>query len=235
MSRKREGSIIIVPGQGSALDYRGLKEVDRAQEIRELDESGYFWRRLFEQQRITIQNDGLYPIVSVQVDGRELLQQGYHLPVGNSLYQWVDSGSRHDVHVEFGTNCSNLYGLCGYPLWQIDFPRVAAGTYLRVQDWTVEEGLVGPTWYGIFLNSSGDWVHSYFTFWTDGTFLWEMSDGTYLKGRYQQGGVDTFGIDREVDVQVGSESDTLHLLEYERMLNVWIDDGGGARWVPHRP
>jgi hypothetical protein len=33
--------------------------------------------------------------------------------------------------------------------------------------------------------------------------------------------VNTFGIDREVDVRVGFESDTLHLLEYERMLNVF--------------
>lgn len=186
---------------------------------------------------LTIVNRGHYPIISVKVDGREQLASGYHLPVGGSLQAWVSLFANHTVEATYGTPALNAYGVPFQPLFIMRIPGALAGTTVAIQDWTAAEALAGGVWHGQYL-ANGQWVDSSFSFQTNGTFSWTLQYGgrspITATGTYSGGLVNTYGIFRNIDVTTSAgERDSLVLLEYERILNVWISDGGVSRWVTH--
>lgn len=184
---------------------------------------------------LRIENAGMYPIISLKVDGQELLSPNQHLRVGNYLDEPVSILTSHTVDIVFGTPSSNYYGISFAPLWERTYPQAQAGTTVRVEDWTATDALTtgGGMWFGQYLDSNNNWVDSLLVFYGNGTFEWYLNSTFIVAGTYQQGAVNTYGIFREVNVTTTTgEQDTFFLLDYERAVNVWIVDGFG-RWVPH--
>ena len=90
---------------------------------------------------ITVENGGVYPIISVILDGVEQVPPGQHLPVGSSFSTPARLSTSHTVRVTFGTPATNYYGISFDPLWQRTYDKVQAGTTVRVDDWNVTDGL----------------------------------------------------------------------------------------------
>lgn len=218
-----------LPAQAFALNLGDLVVYDRSRELQRILQSRWWLNR-----PIAVQNNGVYPIISVQVDHQEVLAPGQVLWPGDTVNPAVSILTTHEVEVTFGTDCSNYYGACLYPLWITGYTGVSSGSSLVFDDWSVREALPLSVWHGTYLDNNNNWRDSTFTFFGNGTVIWQLSGAQQLTGTYSDvtvNGVNTYLVSRDVFVSIGGQTDTLILLEYENTLNVFID----GRWVPHAP
>ena len=181
-----------------------------------------------------IENDGIYPIVSVLVDGVEVLRPNTFVAPGDYITYKTPLASQPTVKAQYGTSCPNYYvhyygARCYEPLWNWTFQNVNPSLGIVVPEHTAHDSLPGGTFHGTYLDANLNWRDSYLTFYDNGTFDWSVSNGTQGRGTYTEGVPNEYGIYREVDVSILGQHDTITWLEYEQQVVVWID--GVA--VPH--